>query len=159
MRKPGACSWGVLTLRTSFSPFEKYKYWTRIFLVYDNSKVSSPLPQEAIAGVSKLQPVAVVCFGKTCQHHWSRLALWASETKPGILLWLTFSLCSQCRSAVPVPVPCCCPGPRLVPTYTLGILLLVTTSHRAEESQSAPVEMARLSWEKRRAPGSQFPAL
>lgn len=52
------------TLGTSFSLLENYKDGTRIFLVYDNSQLPSLLPQEAIARISKLQPVAVVCFGK-----------------------------------------------------------------------------------------------
>lgn len=52
------------TLGASFPPFENYKDWIRIFLVYDNSQLPSLLPLEAIACISKLQPVAAVCFGK-----------------------------------------------------------------------------------------------
>lgn len=108
-----------LTLGTSFSLFENYKDWTRIFLVYDNSQLPSLLPQEAIALISKLQPVAVVCFGKNLPHHWCRLALWASGIKLGILLWLTFPFCSQCLPPMLVPGPCCCSGPMLVTTLCI----------------------------------------
>lgn len=33
----------------------------------------------------------------------------------------SFSFCSQCLPSLSGPVHCCCPGPMLVATYTLGL--------------------------------------
>lgn len=148
-----------LTLRASFPPFENYKDWTRIFLVYDNSQLPSLLPLEAIACISKLQPVAVVCFGKNLPAPLRQAGPVSLRNETRYLPVTHFPL------LFPVPASHASAWALLLPRAQAGHYpvhygfyywwLLVTEQRNLK---STPV-MATLSREKRRATGISMDSL